>query len=276
MGKINYIGFAKMGNVFGPAMGLGEYHPTLPAGHYKVSWNEYTDELIVTNFIPKMDEILDLGNKEYDNAVAITNKFLSPEAEANFKRHGFLLKRSFLFYGPAGTGKSVLASKISDLAVKQKNAIALYPDDYSALERMLEVLDDTDKNRFKVIALEEFDALIDRNDSCWTTLLDGQFQSSNRIVVATTNHIEEIPSRLLRPGRFSTIVEIPALGRDARGEFLRLKGISDTLNNKIVEKTDGFTIDELKEVLQCSILLGEDLDRTIAQIRAVKALGKNE
>jgi len=45
MSKINYIGFARMGNIYGPAHGLGDYTPTLPAGHYKVAWNRYTDEI---------------------------------------------------------------------------------------------------------------------------------------------------------------------------------------------------------------------------------------
>ena len=64
MGKINYIGFARMGKIYGPAHGLGDFTPTLPAGHYKVTWNEWNDELTVTHFVPRMDEILNLGCEE--------------------------------------------------------------------------------------------------------------------------------------------------------------------------------------------------------------------
>jgi SpoVK/Ycf46/Vps4 family AAA+-type ATPase len=276
MSKINYIGFARMGNIYGPAHGLGDYTPTLPAGHYKVAWNRYTDELTVTHFVPRTDEILNLGCEEFERAVNLTTKFLSPEMCAAFERNGFLVKRSFFFYGPPGTGKSVLASKISDIAVKNKNAIAMYPDDFDSLERMLEVLDETDKNRFKVVCLEEFDNLIGRNEGDWTTLLDGQFQSSNRMVVATTNNIDNIPGRLLRPGRFSSITLIPPLSALARDNFLKLKNVSEFTRKHIVEKTDQFTIDDLKEVVQCGVILGEDLDSTIASIRAVKNLGKDD
>lgn len=273
MGKINYIGFARMGNIYGPAHGLGDFHPTLPAGHYKVTWNQWTDELTVTNFVPKMDEILNLGCPEFENSVQMTAKFLSPETARKFAENGFLFKRSFFFYGPPGTGKSVLASKIADMAVKSQNAVAIYPEDYNTLERMLEVLDETDKTRFKVICLEEFDNIIGRNEGDWTTLLDGQFQSSNRMVVATTNNIHRVPGRLLRPGRFSSITLIPTLPANARDNFLKLKNVPDSVRKQIVEKTDKFTIDDLKEVVQRGVIMGENLESTIDSIRAVKTLG---
>lgn len=277
MSKINYIGFARQGNNFGPAHGNGEYTPSLPAGHYRVSYQDWNDELMLTKFVPKMDEILNLGCKEYNEAVNVTERFLLPETAAVYAFNGFLLKRSFLLYGPPGTGKSVLANKIADLAVAQKDAIAVYPTEFEALSRMLEVLDQTDKDRFKVIALEEFDGLISRRDEGdWTTLLDGQFQSSNRLVLATTNNIEKIPGRLLRPGRFSSVVQIPALTADGRLVFLQKKGIDLKLASAIVEKTDEFTVDDLKEVVQSVVLLGQDLDNAIKAIRGVKNLGQND
>jgi SpoVK/Ycf46/Vps4 family AAA+-type ATPase len=204
----------------------------------------------------------------------VTESFLTPEAEKNYGKQGFLYKRSFLFFGPPGTGKSVLASKISDIAVARKDAVVLYPVCYEALERMLQVLDSTDKDRFKVIVLEEFDSLIHKHDtSMWTTLLDGQFQSANRLLVATTNSVECIPSRLLRPGRFSSIVLIPPLDMRARETFLVAKGVTQSLANAIVEATDGFTVDDLKEVIQACFLLGEDVKTAVESIRATKMLG---
>lgn len=276
--KQNYIGFARQGNLFGPAVGRGEYAPQLPAGHYKVSYdNEYDDNLMVAKFQPRLDEVLNLGCKEFNDAIGTAEKFLSPEAAIRFQQSGFLLKRSFMFYGPPGTGKSVLSSRISDIAVASKDAIALYPDSYQALERMLEVLNDTDKDRFKVINLEEFDDLVSGHDeSQWTTLLDGQFQSTNRLVIATTNYIDKVPQRLLRPGRFSSIVLIPALTSEARDNFLKQKKVETSTRKKMVELTENFTIDELKEVVQSVSLLGESLEVTVQNIRAAKKLGKED
>lgn len=275
--KLNYIGFAKMGNIYGPAAGFGEYTAKLPAGHYKVDWDNYKDELMVTVFTPKVDEILNLGCKEFNMVVNSITKFLSPETKELFKKQGYLLKRSFLFHGPPGTGKSVLSVKVSDLAVHMKDAIALYPVGYEALERMLEVLDETDKERFKVICLEEFDGLISgRDEDSWTTLLDGQFQSDNRMLLATTNNIAEIPQRLLRPGRFSSLVHIPALDANERYNYLKSKGLPEIQCKDLTEKTNDFTVDDLKEVVQNSIILGEDVNFVLESIRAGKSLGKEK
>lgn len=274
--KHNYIGFARMGNIFGPATGDGEFTPRLPAGHYKVDYDDYKDELALTAFKPHMDEILNLGCKEFNYVLNMAESFLSPQTEVAYKEQGFLLKRAFLFYGPPGTGKSVLSCKISDLAAARKDGIAIYPSSYEALERFLEVVGDTDKGRFTTVVLEEFDSLVQgRDEESWTTLLDGQFQTSNRLILATTNNVESIPKRLLRPGRFSSIIEIPALNSDARNNFLLAKKVTDDkLRKTIIKATDGFTIDDLKEVVQGALILNDSVTNVISAIRAAKELGK--
>jgi len=277
MREKNYIGFAKQGNTYGPAEGKGDFTPRLPAGHYKVGYDAYNDILMVTKFEPRLDEILNLGCAEFNYVLDLTKRFLTPEAEQAFRKNGFLLKRSFLFYGPPGTGKSVLSSKIGDIACHAKDALVLYPESYDGLERMLEVLDATDKDRFKVISLEEFDDLVSgRDEASWTTLLDGQFQSNNRLVLATTNHVDEIPQRLLRPGRFSSLIHIPVLTPEARTTFLKAKNVGAAMIKDVVEKTEGFTIDELKEIVQCCHILGEPTDMVINGINARRNLGKEE
>lgn len=273
--KRNYIGFTRSGSVFGPATGVGEYTPKLPGGHYKVDFDQYEDILALTTFVPRTDEILNLGCKEFNYVLTTAERFLSDEATKAFAARGFLHKRSFMFYGPPGTGKSVLSCKISDLAVEKKNGIAIYPASFEALERFLEVLNDTDKNRFTVIVLEEFDGLVQgRDEEQWTTLLDGQFQTSNRLVLATTNNVERIPKRLLRPGRFSSVINIPALDESARDNFLKSKGVEKALRSQIVELTEEFTVDDLKEVVQGALILKDDLTNVINSIRAVKKLGR--
>jgi chaperone BCS1 len=275
MRQRNYIGFARIGNEFGPAQGNGEYCAALPAGHYRVQYDDNYDVLSLHMFSPRLDEILNLGCKEFNEVINTVTRFLSPEATAEYKKGGFLYKRSFLFYGPPGTGKSVLSSRVADIAVQNKNAIALYPASYQALERLLEVLDDTDKQRFKVISLEEFDGLVNNHDEdSWTTLLDGQFQSDNRLLLATTNYIQAVPKRLLRPGRFSSLVKIPALTPSSRQKFLEAKQVDTKLIKKIVETTDEFTIDDLKEVVQSVNTLCEKPENVITGIRLAKKLGK--
>lgn len=273
MAKHNYVGFARQGSTFGPAVGKGDYTPSLPAGHYRVEYNPYEDELMLTKFEPKLDEILNLGSKEFNAAVDTANRFLDPKTAEAYIKGGFLYKHSFLFYGPPGTGKSVLSSKIADLTIQQKDAIAIYPQSFDALERLLQVLDQTDPKRFKTISLEEFDDLLSSEDEgSWTTLLDGQFQSSDRMLIATTNYIERINKRILRPGRFSSLNLIPALDANARNNYLLSKGMDEKIVKGVVEKTSGFTVDDLKSVIQAT-LRGETAVNEIERVKAAKALG---
>ena len=276
MGKINYIGFAKMGNQFGPAHGNGEYCQKLPAGHYRVEYNRYNDELMLTKFEPRLDDILNIGSKQFNSISTNAEKFLSPETEKVFKQNGYLLKRSYFLHGPPGTGKSVLCTKLCNIAVQKKNALSLYPTEHEALERMIEVVSATDPDLFLAITLEEFDAIL-RNDGDhnWTTLLDGQFQAGNRLLIASTNNIERVPKRLLRPGRFSAIYEIPALTAQAKAEYLKQKQVNPEMIERIMKYSDALTIDELKEIVQNVVILGEDLDETVTAITATKTLGQD-
>jgi SpoVK/Ycf46/Vps4 family AAA+-type ATPase len=275
MGRsVNYIGFARIGNQFGPAQGNGEYCKTLPAGHYKLEYDHYNDILLLNRFEPKLDDILNIGSKEFNEVLNNAKKFLSPETEDIFKQNGYLMKRSYFLYGPPGTGKSVLCTKVCNIAVEKKNAISVYPDGHQALERFVEVINDTDPNRFLAITLEEFDSsLRQEGDHNWTTLLDGQFQAGNRILVASTNNIGAIPSRLLRPGRFSRLYEIPALTEETKREYLVQKSVPTETIERIMKYSESLTIDEMKEIVQNVVILGEDLDSTVKAITAAKKLG---
>jgi hypothetical protein len=44
----------------------------------------------------------------------------------------------------------------------------------------------------------------------------------------------------------------------------------------IVEKTEGFTVDNLKEIIQANVILGEPLAGVIDSIKATKVLGAQE
>lgn len=63
---------------------------------------------------------------------------------------------------------------------------------------------------------------------------------------------------------------------ETRTTFLKTKGVNSTMIKDVVEKTDGFTIDELKEIVQCCHILGEPIDMAIGSINARRNLGKND
>lgn len=144
------------------------------------------------------------------------DSFLSKETMAWYKGHGIPYKRSYLFYGVPGTGKT---SIIQALAGKYKRKVCFlhahhpkFTDD-AFKKCMLEVPDKA------VIVLEDIDALFGKNRQkkaatqvplTFTGLLnglDGIGHKDGMIVVATTNYIDRLDDALIRAGRMDVKVE---------------------------------------------------------------------
>ena len=125
-------------------------------------------------------------------------------------------QRGYLFYGPAGVGKTSIA-----LALASHFGCAIY-----ALNLNESKL--TDKELHKTLAavpaghiilLEDVDAVFrerkageDNNSSVTFSgllnALDGVFSTAGRVAILTTNHIERLDPALIRPGRVDVKVAV--------------------------------------------------------------------
>jgi len=65
------------------------------------------------------------------------------------------------------------------------------------------------------------------------TCLDGIVQAEGRIIVATTNNLEKIEKRLIRPGRFDLVIELDYFDRDELYEFLNFHFDKDKIPKNI-------------------------------------------
>eukprot|EP00962_Isochrysis_galbana_P059612 scaffold33304_cov129-Isochrysis_galbana.AAC.3 len=135
--------------------------------------------------------------------------FVSEETAAWYSDHGIPYKRSYLFYGVPGAGKTSL---IQALAGKYcRNLCYLSPTHP-------DMTDDSLKNAFvraapnSIIVLEDVDALFGPKrqntvDKCPLTFsgllnaLDGVGPGGGTIVIMTSNHRDRLDPALLRPGR---------------------------------------------------------------------------
>jgi SpoVK/Ycf46/Vps4 family AAA+-type ATPase len=85
--------------------------------------------------------------------------------------------------------------------------------------------------------------------------------------IATTNYIDKIPARVRRPGRFSSVIKVGFPNAKARAHYLSTKLKDKAMIASIVERTDGFSIDELKEVVRGVYCMGKDLDSYIQYVK---------
>jgi SpoVK/Ycf46/Vps4 family AAA+-type ATPase len=215
------------------------------------------------------DDILDLPSGEYDRVVSEINLFLKPETKSNFKKYGFIYKRSVLLHGLPGTGKTVIAQRLVRDVIKN-NGIVLYVDNPAVLHIAYSVLKDIAPNVFKMVVFEEFDRMIPRHENDLLSILDGEVQQDNVVYVASTNFIDKVPLRLKRPGRFSSVIQVNYPTSEAREFYFKTKLNDSLLAKYLSDNTEGLSVDELKEVIQAHVILGQDLSNVVTRIKETK------
>ena len=140
-----------------------------------------------------------------------------------------------------------------------------------------------------ITIIEDFDSLvlIDKTaETLLLQLLDGNNQFSNIVTIATTNYIEQLkPSFLNRPSRFNICAEYKKPNEKVRRFYITNKlndsgiDISSEENNKmidrLVKKSEGFTFDHMKELLEMIFVGDLSEDEAYDRIKkVVEAKGK--
>lgn len=240
----------------------------LPAGIYEVNANNQ-GEIYFSKIKTNHDDLIDLPSEAYDQVIKEIELFMQPETRQKFADNGFLYKRSSLLYGPPGTGKTCIVNRIAHSVVAE-GGVALFSPNPRLLEESFKILDSVQPETRVMVIFEELDQLMDRFESELLNILDGEIQKANVIYVATTNYIEKIPARIRRPGRFSSVVQVAFPTAETRRFYLnhKFKGKMDI--ESWVGKTDGFSVDELKETALSVLCLSADLDVVIKRIKENK------
>ena len=166
--------------------------------------------------------------------------------------HGIPYQLGILLYGPPGTGKTSLIKALASYLnyhiyylptsrlYRMERASSSLPD------KCIMVIEDIDSN-FVTMKREEDDTprgvvssdfqkspVIKQESSVDTYMesmekvalsellnsLDGLFSSHGRILIATTNHLENLDSAIIRPGRFDIKMEIGYINKETLKMFL--------------------------------------------------------
>lgn len=135
------------------------------------------------------------------------SKFRSKTAVAWYKAHGLPHRRSFLFHGPPGTGKTSMIRLIASTFRLACCYLSMTDRNFSN-QGLADAMTKLPNNALLVV--EDVDALFNENrDGSGNSLtfsgllnaLDGVMSSNDVITVMTTNHFDRLDSALIRGGR---------------------------------------------------------------------------
>lgn len=177
-------------------------------------------------------------------------------SEEKYKSLGIKYKRTYLFYGPAGTGKSSLSSAIANhthrnilsinlskemtdstliklVANRPERSIVLFEDIDCLFEELNREVDETKSEK-------KDDSKIKITLSCLLNILDGAYTPNDCIFILTTNHINKLDPAIRRPGRTDMLLEISTPNKETRrryADYLKTNGI--TISEELVEDESG-------------------------------------
>jgi SpoVK/Ycf46/Vps4 family AAA+-type ATPase len=257
----DFTRYVKFGKNYEP---IGETRDVLPAGFYYPYFDSYHNKAYFTQKELVMPKLYVLPNEIQTEILDDIKKFW--ESEARYKQFGNVYKRNILLYSLPGNGKTSLINILCHKLIDEYDGVVIFIDNPSALSAYhvcMERFRDIEPNRKVITIIEDFERLAkdDHYTAMLLQLLDGNTQFDNVVTIATTNYPQILEKRFTcRPSRFNLVIEYKKPNDEVRRAYMTMKlkdaGIdveSTKVKNdieRLVGKTEGYTFDFVKEVIQ--------------------------
>lgn len=249
----------------------GDFSQKLPPGIYKASITpDY--RVYFSKLDPVTDNLVDVEGSIHEEIIADVEKFTTEETKANFKRYGVVHKRGYLLHGRAGTGKTVVAIKAAK-KLAEAGGVILFNPSPDLLATCVPLIRQNDSESLIGVIYEEFDDHLRGSQSTLLSVLDGELQVSNFVVIACTNYMSKIPARVKnRPSRFARVIEIGVPEASFRETFFKAKLSADHQDDvaAFVEASDGMVIDQMKDLIISVYCMGETLASATKKIKEMQ------
>ena len=212
------------------------------------------------------DDLFLFSNSVIDNLVKEIDTFWNKKDL--YKTNSLVHKRGILLEGFPGTGKSSIITLLSNRII-EKGGVVFKVNGFRNLDYYVTFL----RTNFRKIQphtpiitiLEDIDQY-EQVEDVLLDFLDGKTQINHHIIIATSNNTEEIPDTFLRPSRLDLKLEIEFPDEQTRREYFQFKKIPTDHVETLVEKTEGFSLADLKEVFVCMYLLDYSLEEALNKV----------
>lgn len=217
----------------------------------------------------------------------------------SFKRMGIRPAKAILLYGLPGCGKTLLAkaaaneSEANFIAVKGPQLLSMWVGESERGVR--EVFKKAKQTSPCIILFDEIDAIAPRRGAHAgshvtetvvnqiLTEMDGIENLENVIVIGATNRPDMLDPSLLRPGRFDSLLLVPAPDRDARLDIFKVHTRHMPLKNvdleELADRTEGYSgadiegicreaaMIALRDDINSSVVTGEHFEKALRNIK---------
>ncbi len=210
----------------------------------------------------KLEDVVLAGDMKRRIAEDVSAFF---DSESTYRDYRIPWKRGLIFIGPPGNGKTHMVKALINHVDKPSLYIrSLTPVYGSALEAIESVFFTARQSAPCIMVLEDLDSLVDDNNrSAFLNELDGFYENSGILILATANHPEKLdPAILDRPSRFDRKYHFAMPGTEERVKYMDLLSLrldekarpTDEMIYQIALETDGFSFAYLKELFLSSLM----------------------
>jgi len=232
----------------------------------------------------ELNKLYRLPNDATDLILNDISKFWT--LEDTYKKYERVFRRNYLLYSAPGTGKTSLINLMCEELINKYNGlvfslntssdIELFPD---AVKRIRKI--EPDRKIIGIIEdIDSFTQCDTHMNTLLLNILDGNLKLGGLVIIATTNHIEYMEDRYVnRPSRFDRVVEFPLPNEESRRMFISKTVQPEDLDkinlDEWVEKTEGFTIDHINELILLYFVFGHTEEESFETMyKTTKTKGK--
>lgn len=238
--------------------------PRLKSGYYTIGMSNSYGMYFWEETI-ELNKLYRLPNTATDEILDDISKFWT--LEETYRKYHRVFRRNYLLYSAPGTGKTSLINLMCEELIEKydgivfllnsEREIGMFPDAVKTVRKI-------EPNRKIIAVIEDIDTFVSSGSGLNTlilNILDGNLKLGGLVTIATTNHIEMLEDRYTnRPSRFDKVVEFPLPNADSRRMFIEKTVLPEDLEridiDEWVEKTEGFTVDHLNELILLFFVFG--------------------
>ena len=257
---------------------MGRTTPILPAGVYNIEYDVKYNKFLPISKDFNSDELFVLPTSSLNSIINDIHSFWKNEEK--YIKYKSVYKRGILLYGPPGCGKSSIIMLLMKEIILKHDGVVLTPhtiDQFIGTINVLSEIIEIEPKKKIMIILEDIDNWVMKGSSAESLLinfLDGGASYNGVVTIATTNNPEVLQERMFnRPSRFDRRYYIDKPNAESRRFYIEHKLEKSDLKNinidDIVDKTEGFTIDHLKEYIISVFVLGYSHEDAMSEVLAI-------